>query len=241
MKLIGLLPFIIASAAFNADVNDKILNANQLQEIFPDPNLRTVIKRYIDPSELTINKIKALDGEFYATGEKISNLQGISLLENVDNFIFWNNNIKELPKEILQLDDIDNINIANNYISNEDTVNKLLKKGVHVNYDLNFIYNKDNQYNLDSKYKVMTLSKGEKFDVRRILYKDINEYEKYWEICKEIPKDLNFSVSTSDKSIISVNDTIIKTNKLGQAIVRVCLNDKNNNPLDEVCVTINVD
>ncbi len=37
---------------------------------------------------MTISNIKALDGEFYATGESISNLKGISYLENVDNFIF---------------------------------------------------------------------------------------------------------------------------------------------------------
>lgn len=89
MNLANLIPFIISAAALSPiNSNDKVLSENQLKDIFPDANLRAVVKRYINPDEMTISNIKALDGEFYATGESISNLKGISYLENVDNFIF---------------------------------------------------------------------------------------------------------------------------------------------------------
>ncbi|EMJ6202212.1 hypothetical protein KLL85_02085 [Clostridioides difficile] len=242
MNLANLIPFIISAAALSPiNSNDKVLRENQLKDIFPDANLRAVVKRYINPDEMTISNIKALDGEFYATGESISNLKGISYLENVDNFIFWNNNIKEVPKEALSLKDMDSINLANNYLIDDDVVNSLSHNGVDVNCDLNFIDTKDNQYKLDSKYHNVDIAKGESIDLRKIITKKIDSYYKYWEVTDNLPKDLNFIVSVSDKSVLSCEDMIIKGNKTGQAVVKVILSDKNDlNTSQEVLITVNV-
>ncbi|MCC0718996.1 hypothetical protein KGF37_10150 [Clostridioides sp. ZZV14-6105] len=242
MNLANLIPFLISATALNPiNSNDKILSENQLKDIFPDANLRAVVKRYVNPDEMTISNIKALDGEFYATGENISNLKGISYLENIDNFIFWNNNIKELPREILGLKDMDSINLANNYLINDNTVNSLSNNGVDVNCDLNFIDTKDNQYKLDSKYDNVDIAKGESIDLRKIVTKKIDSYYKYWEVTNSLPKDLNFVVSVSDKSILSCKDMIVKGNNKGQAVVKVILNDKDDlNTSQEVLITVNV-
>ncbi|MCI9976749.1 hypothetical protein JY742_11505 [Clostridioides difficile] len=242
MNLANVIPFLISAAALSPiNSNDNVLSDNQLKNIFPDANLRAVVKRYINPDEMTISNIKALDGEFYATGENISNLKGISYLENVDNFIFWNNNIKEVPREALGLKDMDSINLANNYLVDDGVVNSLSDNGVDVNCDLNFIDTKDNQYKLDSKYHNVDIAKGESIDLRKIITKKIDSYYKYWEVTDSLPKDLDFTVSVSDKNIISYEGMTVKGNKTGQAVVKVVLSDKNDlNTSQEVLITFNV-
>lgn len=242
MNLANVIPFLISAAALSPiNSNDNVLSDNQLKNIFPDANLRAVVKRYINPDEMTISNIKALDGEFYATGENISNLKGISYLENVDNFIFWNNNIKEVPREALSLKDMDSINLANNYLVDDGVVNSLYDNGVDVNCDLNFIDTKDNQYKLDSKYHNVDIAKGESIDLRKIITKKIDSYYKYWEVTDSLPKDLDFTVSVSDKNIISYEGMTVKGNKTGQAVVKVVLSDKNDlNTSQEVLITFNV-
>lgn len=242
MNLANVIPFLISAAALSPiNSNDNVLSDNQLKNIFPDANLRAVVKRYINPDEMTISNIKALDGEFYATGENISNLKGISYLENVDNFIFWNNNIKEVPREALSLKDMDSINLANNYLVDDGVVNSLSDNGVNVNCDLNFIDTKDNQYKLDSKYHNVDIAKGESIDLRKIITKKIDSYYKYWEVTDSLPKDLDFDVSVSDKNIISYEGMLVKGNKTGQAVVKVVLSDKNDlNTSQEVLITFNV-
>lgn len=238
MKLINFVPFIVAAATFNSiNTENNILNDNELKKYFPDPNLRTVIKRYIKPDEMTLSNIKALDGEFYATGEKISNLKGIGLLENIDTFVFWNNNIKELPGEITNLKDMDSINIANNYIKDNEVVDTLISQNVDVNYDLNFIDGKENQYSLDTKYKTINISKDEEFDLRKIVFKNIDSYYKYWEIDKVIPMDLEYRVSTNDKNIVSIENTKIIGKNTGEAVITVSLGDNSSSDISmTVCV-----
>lgn len=71
--------------------------------------------------------------------------------------------------------------------------------------------------------------------------KKIDSYYKYWEVTDNLPKDLDFIVSVSDKSVLSCEDMIIKGNKTGQAVVKVILNDKNDlNTSQEVLITVNV-
>lgn len=45
MNLANLIPFIISAAALSPiNSNDKVLSENQLKDIFPDANLRAVVK-----------------------------------------------------------------------------------------------------------------------------------------------------------------------------------------------------
>lgn len=164
---------------------------------------------------MIISNIKVLDGEFYVIGESILNLKGILYFENVDNFIFWNNNIKEVFKEVLSLKDMDLINFVNNYLIDDDVVNFFFYNGVDVNCDLNFIDIKDNQYKLDFKYYNVDIVKGESIDLRKIIMKKIDSYYKYWEVIDNFLKDLNFIVFVSDKSVFLCEDMIIKGNKIG--------------------------
>lgn len=136
---------------------------------------------------------------------------------------------------------MDSINLANNYLIDDDVVNSLSHNGVDVNCDLNFIDTKDNQYKLDSKYHNVDIAKGESIDLRKIITKKIDSYYKYWEVTDNLPKDLNFIVSVSDKSVLSCEDMIIKGNKTGKAVVKVILSDKNDlNTSQEVLITVNV-
>ena len=112
--------------------SNKALSDEDLKMLFPDANFRNVITRNFKHQEITLDKIAALSGEFYATGEGIESLEGISYLKNIQNFVFVNNNIKELPSEILNLKNIKNINLLNNYITDNSVLNKLIKKGMEI-------------------------------------------------------------------------------------------------------------
>lgn len=235
MKIVYLLPFLFAIGissignvclAHEKIEGDEVLAEAQLEDIFPDYNFRNIVKEKVKPNKVTLNNIKALDGEFYATSEKIEDLRGISMLENIDDFIFWNNNIKKLPKEITKLNDLDYINLANNYISTDETLNLLSKKGVKVNSDLNFINNKNNQYKLESKYKEINISKNEKVDLRKIIEKSINDYYKYWEVSNQLPKDLKIYVEIEDESILSESDMVITAQKKGTTDLKIYITNK---------------
>ena len=90
---------------------NKALSDKELQKLFPDANFRNTITRNFKHQEITLNKIASLSGELNANNENIEDLTGISYLENIDSFIFWNNNIKQVPEEILKLKKIKSINL----------------------------------------------------------------------------------------------------------------------------------
>ena len=177
--------------------SNKALSDEDLKTLFPDANFRNVITRNFKHQEITLDKIASLSGEFYATGEGIESLEGISYLKNIQNFVFVNNNIKELPSEILNLKNIKNRNL-----------NKLIKKGIDINYNLNFIKNKDNQYKFNSVYKNLNLKKGEKVSLDKLLCKDIKnkKYEKYWEVSDEIPTNIKYVVSIYDNKVLNLEE-----------------------------------
>ena len=238
MILNTFLPLFISVTALSPlNSSDNVLTESQLKEIFPDANLRTVIKRYIHPDELTISRIKSLDGEFYASGEKITNLEGISYLENIDEFIFWNNNIKELPNEITDLKDLDSINLANNYITANKVINELKSNGVDVNSDLNFINDVENQYKLDTKHPSIEIKVGERFDLRNVLSKNIDNYYKHWEVTDELPKDLNL-VTNVNNDVLKIDNMIITGNKVGKSQIKVEINKGQKS--EDVIVNVNV-
>ena len=181
-----------------------------------------------------------LKGEFYATGEGIESLEGISYLKNIQNFVFVNNNIKELPSEILNLKNIKNINLLNNYITDNSILNKLIKKGIDINYNLNFIKNKDNQYKFESVYKNLNLKKGEKVSLDKLLCKDIKnkKYEKYWEVSDEIPTNIKYVVSIYDNKVLNLEEgNKIKAVSPGECKVKISIDD---NFYDDSTTTINV-
>lgn len=247
MKIVTLLPFLLIitifsfgsiSVAHESLSSNGVLSESQLKEIFPDYNFRNAVKERVSPNEITLNNIKSLNGVFDATNEKISDLKGISTLENIDSFIFWNNNIKTIPNEILLLNDLDYINIANNYITTDNILNLLSRKGVKVNYDLNFIDSNKNQYLLETKYKNLSISKNESIDLRKVIEKNIDNYYKYWEVSTEIPKDLDLVVYIEDKNIVSENDMIITGKNEGTTVVKIGLNNKNLNQIANISITV---
>lgn len=234
----SVLPMLISiNALLPLNNTDTVLSESQFKEMFPDAKMRTVIKRYIHPDELTISKIKSLDGEFYASGEGISNLEGIEYLENIDKFVFWNNNIKEVPKEIDNLNKLESINLANNYITDREIVNKLKSKNVDVNSDLNFIEAEKYQYNLYSKKDSIDLKVGEKFDLKNILYKKIDDYGKPWEVTEDLSKNLNFVVD-SDNDNLKVDKDTITALKAGSSKLKISLNKGNNST--QLIININI-
>lgn len=219
---------------------NKVLTDKDLKILFPDDNFRSVITRNFKNQEITINKISNLSGEFYATGEKIENLEGISYLKSIQSFVFVNNNIKKLPDEILNLNNIKSINLINNYITESTILNKLIKKGIDVNYDLNFIKNADNQYELCCDCKNITLKKGEKINLNKLLYKNINNknYEKYWEVTNEISNNINYSVSIYDSKVLNLeHNNKIKAASFGECTVKISLDD---NFYNNSTITINI-
>lgn len=218
--------------------SNKPLSENELKYLFPDANFRNVITRNFKNQEITLDKIAALSGEFYATGENIETLEGISYLKGIEDFVFWNNNIKAVPAEILRLKNIKSINLANNYITDDSIVNKLISKKVDVNCDLNFIKNKSNQYKLSSYYKNLTLNKGEELSLNNLLYKDIKSYDNYWEPTKEISKNIKYMVSIDDNKIISLEEGFnLKAVSKGSCRVKISLDD---NFYKKSTVTINI-
>ena len=207
---------------------DRVLTDEDLKKLFPDDNFRNVVTRNFKHQEITLDKISNLSGEFYATGENIENLEGISYLKSIQAFVFVNNNIKKLPDEILKLNNIKSINLLNNYITESSILNKLIKKGIDVNYNLNFIKNKPNQYKLYSTCKDLVLKKGEKVYLDKLLYKDIKnkDYQKYWEITNEIPKNIKYSVSIYDNKVLNLEyDNKIKAASSGECTVKISLDD----------------
>ena len=219
---------------------DKVLSDEDLKLLFPDANFRDVITRNFKHQEITLDKIAALSGEFYATGEGIESLEGISYLKNIQNFVFVNNDIKELPSEILNLKNIKNINLLNNYITDNSVLNKLIKKGIKVNYNLNFIKNKDNQYKFYSVYKNLDLKKGEKVSLDKLLCKEIKnkDYEKYWEVTDEMSTNIKYVVSIYDNKVLNLEEgNKIKAISPGECKVKVSIDD---NFYDDSTTTINV-
>lgn len=205
---------------------DKPLSEEDLQVLFPDANFRNVITRNFKNQEITLDKISKLSGEFYATGENIENLEGISYLNSIDTFVFWNNDIKELPREILTLNNIKSINLANNYITDDTIVNKLIDKNINVNYDLNFIKNKSNQYKLSTYYKTLDLNVGEELSLDKLLYKDVKEYDNYWEVSNEISKNIKYMVSIDDDKIINLKEqSKVEAISAGNCTVKISLDD----------------
>ncbi|HBI90980.1 MAG TPA: hypothetical protein DDY58_00260, partial [Terrisporobacter glycolicus] len=119
LKLCSLFILLMLSMGLVPLKNENIpLTKQELTDLFPDSDFRDVIYDYFPNEEITLLKLKSLDGEFYASNEGIEDLTGISTLENIDTFVFWNNHIKTLPNEILNLENVKHINLENNYLNN---------------------------------------------------------------------------------------------------------------------------
>ena len=221
--------------------NDIPLNKEEYERLFPDGNFRKVINSYFNNEEITINKLRSLDGEFYASGENIHDLTGISYLENIDSFVFWNNNISELPNNILSLKDLELINLANNYITEADIINELENNKVKVNYDLNFINNEKNQYILNSKVKTINLKKNETVDVRDYIYKNIDNYDKYWEVNNEFTSNINYIIKSSNSKVADIEDNYyLKGLKRGTCSITISINNHEIKPNSSTAININV-
>ncbi|MDR0879704.1 MAG: hypothetical protein LBN09_03260 [Clostridioides sp.] len=239
MFIKSLIPFLLSAAVLSPiNAPDKVLNENQLRDIFPDTNLRTVVKRYIPADEMTINKIKSLDGEFYASGEHIKDLKGISLLENIDEFVFWNNAIKKLPEEMKDLKDCDSINLGSNYLTDDKVLSELERRGIKVDSDLNFIGNRDDQYKLKIKLNKIGLLVGSKVDLRSVINKNISDYEKYWEVTDKLSKDLKLDIVSEDKSIADLDGMVLIGKKAGTTKLKIAIDSRNNSELQNVVVEV---
>ena len=130
IKLCSLFLMLILSTGLITTKNDNIpLSKEELKYIFPDDNFRKVVCDHFPNEDITLSKLANLDGEFYASNENIKDLTGISKLTNIDSFIFWNNNIQSLPSEIKDLKDMDYINLANNYLTENNNIYPLIGRG----------------------------------------------------------------------------------------------------------------
>lgn len=216
-KLCSLCVLLMLSTGLVPLKNENIPLTNQeLSEIFPDSNFRNVIYDYFPNEDITLSKLKSLDGEFYASNENIQDLRGISTLENIDSFIFWNNNIKTIPKEILNSNNIKYINMENNYLTENNVIELLEDKKVKVDHDLNFIQSEESQYKLCSNKSKINLNKNEKINIRSLLYKSIANYANYWEPSEEISKNCKIYIQTNNPAITSIsNDSSISFPKEG--------------------------
>lgn len=218
---------------------NKALSDKELQKLFPDANFRNTITRNFKHQEITLNKIAFLSGELNANNENIEDLTGISYLENIDSFIFWNNNIKQVPEEILKLKKIKSINLANNYITDSTVINQLIQNNVDVNSDLNFIKQGQNQYMLCPKYNKLTLKQGDTISVNKLIYKYIDSYEKYWEVTKEISTNASFMVSIDDSKVVNLEkDTVLKAQSKGNCTIKISIDD---NYYPRSTTTINIE
>ena len=226
LKLCSLFILLTLSMGLVPLKNENIpLTKQELSDLFPDSDFRDVIYDYFPNEEITLLKLKSLDGEFYASNEGIEDLTGISTLENIDTFVFWNNHIKTLPNEILNLENVKHINLENNYLTENKVIDLLEKKNVDVDHDLNFIQSEKSQYELCSNKTKITLEKNEKINIRRLLYKSINNYPNYWEPSKDIPKDCKLYIQTNNPALTSIsNDSKISFTKDGIYYVVVSLN-----------------
>lgn len=201
------------------------LSEKELTDIFPDSNFRNVIHDYFLNEDITITKLKSLNGEFYASGENIKDLRGISTLENINTFILWNNNIDKIPKEVLNLDKVKYINIENNYLVENNVINSLKNKNVKVDCDLNFIHSERSQYELCSNKTRVDLKKNEKLNLRSLLYKSIDKYVDYWEPTNNLSKHCKLYVQTNNPTLthISSNNDNIYFNKNGTYYIVISL------------------
>lgn len=228
LKLCTLLILLTLSVGLVPLKNENIpLTKQELSDIFPDSNFRNVIYEYFPNEHVTLSKLKTLDGEFYATNENIEDLTGISTLENIDTFIFWNNNIKTFPKEILNLDNVKYINMENNYLTENDMINLLEDKKIKVDHDLNFIQSEKSQYELCSSKTKIHLDKNEKLDLRSLLYKSIDNYANYWEPSKELSKNCKLYIQTNNPSMTDIsNNSHISFTQDGVYYIVVSLSNK---------------
>lgn len=226
LKLCSLFILLTLSMGLVPLKNENIpLTKQELTDLFPDGDFRNVIYDYFPNEEITLSKLKSLDGQFYASNEGIEDLSGISILENIDSFIFWNNDIKTLPNEILNLDNVKYINLENNYLTENKVIDLLEKKKVDVDHDLNFIQCEKSQYELCSNKTKIALNKNEKINMRSLLYKSINNYPNYWEPSKDVSKDCKLYIQTSNPAVTSIsNDTHISFTKDGIYYIVVSLN-----------------
>lgn len=192
------------------------LTKKELNDIFPDNNFRNVVYDYFPNEDITLSKLKSLDGEFYASNEGIKDLSGISTLENIDTFVFWNNSIETLPKEILNLKNIKYINIENNYLTENNIINSLEKRRVEIDHDLNFIQSEKSQYELCTDKTVVHINKNQTIDLRSLLYKSIDNYTNYWEPSKDMQKNYKLYIETDNPSVTSItNNSNISFSKEG--------------------------
>ena len=205
-KICLLFSLLILSTGLISIKKDNMpLSQEELEYIFPDDNFRRVVTNYFPNENITLSKLKNLKGEFYASNEQIKDLKGISTLENIDSFVFWNNNIDSIPPEIKKLNKIKYINIANNYLTDDSIIKTLINKGVEVSYDLNFINDEKYQYELRTKTTNLYLDENEEVDLRSLLYKTIDNYDKYWEVSNVISSDCNLYIESSNPSALSTN------------------------------------
>ena len=87
------LLLILSTGLISIKKDNMPLSQEELEYIFPDDNFRRVVTNYFPNENITLSKLKNLKGEFYASNEQIKDLKGISTLENIDSFVFWNNNM----------------------------------------------------------------------------------------------------------------------------------------------------
>lgn len=228
IKFCSLILMLILSTGLISIKNDNIpLSQEELKYIFPDDNLRAVVKDYFPHEDITISKLNNLEGEFYASNEDIKDLTGISTLKSIDKFVFWNNEISSLPPEITTLNKIKYINLANNYLTEINTINTLIDKGVKIDYDLNFISDERYQYELSSKKRHIILDKNEKVNLRSLLKKTIDTYPKYWEVTNVLPSDIDLYIESNNPANMSVDNikgTCTAGNRKGVYYIVISLN-----------------
>lgn len=124
----------IKDSADLIDLNDKdpdeALSEEELELIFPDENLRNVIKMYvthttypnpqsipsIEENTVTLNKLKAVK-YLFAVEEGIADITGIGYLYNLIELNLDGNHITYLPEEITQLTKLDKLILSDNNIS----------------------------------------------------------------------------------------------------------------------------
>lgn len=240
LKFCSLFILLTLSTGLVPIKNENIpLTKQELADIFPDSHFRDVIYYYFDNEDITISKLKSLDGEFYASGENIEDLTGISTLQNIDTFIFWNNNINTLPKEILNLNDVKYINLENNYLTENSVIKSLENKKVDVDYNLNFIPSEKYQYELCRTKTNLSLNKNEKVDLRSLLYKSIDNYTKYWEPSKNIHKDHKLHIETNNSNLAYIDNNNISFSKEGVYYIVISLSE-NKYPSSTVIIKANV-
>lgn len=228
----------------NSIPKDKVLTKEDLKLLFPDANFRdAVIKNFdnrFDNSEITLNRLYNLKGELYAASEDIESLEGISNLKNIESFVFSNNSIKKLPNEMLKLNKIKNLNLLNNYITESLIIDNLIKNGTYVNYNLNFIKDKKNQYKLFCIYQNITLNKNEEIALYKLLYKHAQNYEQYFEIKDDISPNIKYITSIKNDKIVKIKDDCkLKAISSGKCQIKISLT-KDFNTNSSVVINIKV-